>query len=158
MILSVIDSIYQFFKYKLLPGEQPEELKLPKWVNVSKEVFNEILSIITKVKNNRLKSNVDGKEITLDNAESLLKGIASEKIIRYQFKKECNNIAGDVEVIVQKSMTSRCQEKMIEILSMLTEIPKSKDKKPDKQPDTTDMPELESEESAEKKKSKEDKD
>ena len=59
MILSVIDSIYQFFKYKLLPGEQPEELKLPKWVNVSKEVFNEILSIITKVKNDRLKSNVD---------------------------------------------------------------------------------------------------
>ena len=46
-------------------------------------------------------------------------------------------------------MTSRCQEKMIEILSMLTEIPKSKDKKPDKQPDTTDIRELESEESAE---------
>ena len=49
-------------------------------------------------------------------------------------------------------MTSRCQEKMIEILSMLTEIPKSKDKKPDKQPDTTDIRELESEESAEEEK------
>ena len=53
---------------------------------------------------------------------------------------------------MQKSMTSRCQEKMIEILSMLTEIPKSKDKKPDKQPDSTDMPELESEESADEEK------
>ena len=53
---------------------------------------------------------------------------------------------------MQKSMTSRCQEKMIEILSMLTEIPKSKDKKPDKQPDTTDMLELESEESADEEK------
>ena len=59
MILIVIGSIYQFFKYIFLPGEQPEELKLPKQVNVSKEVFNEILSIITKVKNDRLKSNVD---------------------------------------------------------------------------------------------------
>ena len=38
-----------------------------------------MLSIITKVKNDRLKSNVDWKEITLDNAESLLKGMPVEK-------------------------------------------------------------------------------
>ena len=38
---------------------------------------------------------------------------------------------------------------MIENLSLLAEIPKFKDKKADEQPDTTDMPELESEESAE---------
>ena len=47
---------------------------------------------------------------------------------------------------------------MIENLSLLAEIPKFKDKKADEQPDTTDMPELESEESAEQEKSKEDKD
>ena len=35
---------------------------------------------ITKAKNDWLKTNVDGREITLDNAESLLKGIASGKI------------------------------------------------------------------------------
>ena len=29
MILSVIDSIYQFFECKFLPGEQTDELKLP---------------------------------------------------------------------------------------------------------------------------------
>ena len=37
MILSVIDRIYQFFEYKFLPGEQPDELKLPKWVKVSEK-------------------------------------------------------------------------------------------------------------------------
>ena len=36
MILSVIDSIYQFFEYKFLPGEQTDELRLPTWVNVNK--------------------------------------------------------------------------------------------------------------------------
>ena len=37
MILSVIDRIYQFFEYTFLPGEQPDELKLPKLVKVSKK-------------------------------------------------------------------------------------------------------------------------
>ena len=30
-ILSVINRIYQFFEYKFLPGEQPDESNLPKW-------------------------------------------------------------------------------------------------------------------------------
>ena len=81
MILSVVDRIYQFFEYKSLPDKQPDEtrLKLPKWVGASKERFNEILNIITKAKSDGLKTNVDGRETTLDNAESLLKGIASGK-------------------------------------------------------------------------------
>ena len=62
-------------KKELLFNEKtPDQLKLPKWVNLSKERFNEILSINTKAKNNGLKTNVDGRGITLDNAESLLKG------------------------------------------------------------------------------------
>ena len=36
MILSVIDRIYQFFEYKFLLDKQRNELKLPKWVAVSK--------------------------------------------------------------------------------------------------------------------------
>ena len=36
-VVSVIDRIYQFFEYKFLPGEQSDELKLPKWVKVSKK-------------------------------------------------------------------------------------------------------------------------
>ena len=36
-ILSVIDQIHQFFEYTCLPGEQPDQLKLTKWVGVSKK-------------------------------------------------------------------------------------------------------------------------
>ena len=36
MILSVIDKIYKFFEYNFLQGEQSDELKLLKWVKVSK--------------------------------------------------------------------------------------------------------------------------
>ena len=61
-------------KALLFNEKTPDQLKLPKWVNLSKERFNEILSINTKAKNNGLKTNVDVRGITLDNAESLLKG------------------------------------------------------------------------------------
>ena len=78
-----------YYSFNLLEiNSQPGKLMLPKWVNVSKERFNEILSTVTKVKNNGLKINADGREITLDNAESLLKGISSGKVDKSQFKKE----------------------------------------------------------------------
>ena len=48
-------------------------------------------------------------------------------------------------------MLSRSQEKMVEILLLLKEIPESKDGKLNEQQDTADMSELESEESAEQK-------
>ena len=44
---------------------------------------------------------------------------------------------------------------MVEILSLLKDIPKFKNKKTDKHPGTTDMPELESEEFAEQEKKQE---
>ena len=100
-------------------------------------MFNEILSTITKSKNDRLATNLDGREIT--------------KINRSKFKKEYNSIADDVAAIIQKPMFTRIQEKMVEILSLLKEIPEFKDKKLDAQSDTTNMSELESEEPAEQK-------
>ena len=112
-----------------MPDKQPDELKRLKWVNVSKERFNEILSTITEAKNDGLKTNVDGREIALDNAESLLKDIASRKITGSEFKREYNNIVDDVEAMQKKPMLTRRQKKMVKILSLLTEISKSKDKK-----------------------------
>ena len=112
-----------------MPDRQPDELKRLKWVIVSKERFNEILSAITEAKNDGLKTNVDGREIALDNAESLLKGIASGKINGSEFKREYSNIVDDVEAMQKKPMLTRRQKKMVNILSLLTEISKSKDKK-----------------------------
>ena len=37
MIMSVIDRIYQFFEYKFLRDKQSDQLKLPKYVGVSKK-------------------------------------------------------------------------------------------------------------------------
>ena len=100
----------------LLKEKNSDQLKLPKWVEVSRKRFNEILSIITKSKNAGLKTNVGEREITLDNAQSLLKGIASRKINKSQFQKEYNNIVDDVDAILQKSILAKCQEKKVDIL------------------------------------------
>ena len=74
-------------KALLFNEKTPDQLKLPKWVNLTKERFNEILSINTKAKNNGLKTNVDGRDITLDNAESLLKGYSVKKQIKVSLRK-----------------------------------------------------------------------
>ena len=55
-ILSVIDKIYRFFEYKFLPVEQPDELKLPKWVKVSKKRFDKRKNKIQNAKNNSLQA------------------------------------------------------------------------------------------------------
>ena len=60
--------------------KKADQLKLPKYVGVSKERYHEIMNTIVKAKNDGLKTSVDEREITLDNAESLLKDIASRKI------------------------------------------------------------------------------
>ena len=89
---------------------------LPKWTKVSEKRFNEILSTVTEVKNNGFKTNVDGREITLDNTESLLKGIGCGKIYKREFKKKYINIADDVGKISNRPMPTRSQNKMAEIL------------------------------------------
>ena len=61
------------FKYKQFESDNIISTKsdiLPKWIKVSKTRFNEILSKFTEAKNNGLKVNVDGEEITQDKAET----------------------------------------------------------------------------------------
>ena len=108
---------------------QSGRLMLLKWVKVSKKRFNEILSTISKAKNNGSRINVDGREITLDKAESLLKGVGSGKIDEHEFKEKYNNIVHDVKKILSRSTLTRNQEKMVKILSLLGETLKPNDKK-----------------------------
>ena len=86
---------------------KPDRLMVPKWVNVSKEISNEILSTVTEAKDKGLKINANGREITLDNAESLLKDVGREKIDKREFKKKYINIVDDVEKVLDKSMFTR---------------------------------------------------
>ena len=73
---------------------------LPKWVEISEKRFNDILSTVTKAKNDRLRTNVDGREITLDNTESLLKDLGNELIDRHESKNSCNNTVDNIEAIL----------------------------------------------------------
>ena len=103
-----------------------------------------------------LRTNVDGKEITLDNTESLLKDLGNGILDRHEFKNRYKNNANDTEAIINKSPLTRSQNKMLETLLLLKELidkPMYKNSGEEKQksheePDITDMPELESEESA----------
>ena len=106
----MIDVVYHLFNAFGI-STKPGRLMLPKWIKVSEKRFNEILSTVTEAKNNGFKTNVDGREITLDNAESLLKGIGSGKINKREFKKKYNNIADDVEKIPSRSISTRSQKK-----------------------------------------------
>ena len=126
----MIDVVYYLFNAFGI-SSQPGRLMLPKWVKVSKKRFNEILSTITEAKNNGLRINANGREITLYKAESLLKGIGSGRIDRHEVKEKYNDIVDDVEKILNRSTLTRNQINMVEILSLLGEILKAKDKKTD---------------------------
>ena len=139
----MIDVAYYLFNAFGI-STKPCRLMLTKWVNVSKERFNEILSTVTEAQNNGLRTNVDGREIILINAETLLKDTSNRKINKREFIKKYNNIADDVEVL-NKSILTRNHLKIIKIFSLLREIIVGSSYE---QPDTTYMPELESEDSA----------
>ena len=140
---------YKQFQLDNIISIKSDKLKLPRWVKASKKRFNEILSIITEGKNNGLKADLDGEEITLAKAESWLKGISSKKINRHEFREKYNDIVDNVEKILTKQPLKINEQNMIKILSLLKEIINPNDKKTDQQPDTTNMPELESERSTE---------
>ena len=80
--------------------------------------FNEIMSTVTKAKNKGLRINVDGKEIALDNTESSLKDLGNGMLDGHEFKNRFNDIVNDVEAIVNKPITTRNQEKTVEIMSL----------------------------------------
>ena len=63
------------------------------------KTFSEILSVVTKAKNNRFRTNVDEREITLDDAESLLKYLG----MKYQMDKSLK-IGTMILLIMQKQL------------------------------------------------------
>ena len=87
----MIDVVYYLFR-SLEISSQPGRLMLLKWVKVSEEVFNKILNTVTEAKNKGFKANANGREITLDNAESLLKGLGSGLIDCQEFFKKSTTI------------------------------------------------------------------
>ena len=135
----MIDVVYYLFN-SIGISSKPNRLMLPKWVKVSEERFNEILNTVTKAKDERLKTSVDGREITLDNTKRLLKDLGNGIL---EFRKKYNNIVDYVESIL-KTLTGS-QNKMLKILLLLKEIV---DGFSYEESGTTNMHKLDSEESA----------
>ena len=82
----IIDVVYYLFN-SLRISSQPGRLMLPKWVKVSEERFNEILSTVTKAKTEGLKTSVDGREIRLDYTKRLLKDLGNGILDANELKK-----------------------------------------------------------------------
>ena len=99
----MIDAVYYLFN-SLGISSKPDRLMLPKWIKVSEERFKEILSTVTKAKNEGLKANGGRREIALVNTERLLKDLASGKIDKREFRKKHNIIADDVRTVKSKSL------------------------------------------------------
>ena len=174
-MVSVIDRINQFFKYKFLAGKQPDELQLPKWVKISKKRFDRIKNTVQNAKNNslRAKPNRSGL-INFNESNKLLQDIEHSKITYEEALKRIRNIRSDIAKIINQGSLNLNQVEVINTLFMIDEIftgeiktvkannegalevfkEKSDREKQesDEQPDTTNMLELESEESAEQNK------
>ena len=128
----MIDVVYYLFN-SLGISSKPGRLKLPNWVEISEKRFNEILSTVTKAKNDGLRTNVDGREILLDNTESWLQNLGNGILDWLEFKSRYNNIVDDIEGIVDKPMITRNREKIVQIMSLLREIIRTKFDKKKKQ-------------------------
>ena len=95
---------------------------------------------------------LEKRNVTLKNAEKLLKGIIRRKINKEKAKDMYNDIAEDVNKL-NKLKPTESRKKILPIFKQLEEIfmeskeDEEVDDETDEQPDTADMPELENEES-----------
>ena len=80
----------------------------------------------------------------INNTENLLKDLGIGLVDGHEFKNRYNDIVDDIKAIVDKATITKNKKKIVKTMSVIREILKTKS---NKQTDTTDMPELESEES-----------
>ena len=172
-ILSVINRIYQFFEYKFLPGEQPDESNLPKWIKVdkSKQRFNEIKKKVQDAKINNLQARSKvSKVINTNESNKLIHEIENGQITYEEALKRTVSTCSDINKIISMQSLNLNQVNVLNNLFMINEIftgdcesvevnkednfdgfkeklDKEKQES-DEQLDTRDIPKLESDESA----------
>ena len=167
-MLSVINRIYQFFEYKFLLGEQPDELNLPKWIKVSKQRFDVIKKKVQNAKINNLQTRQKGsKVININESDKLLHEIENNQINNEEPLKRIENIRNDINKVISTQSINLNQVNVLNTFLMVNEIftgesvsvevnkednlevfkeKSDKEKQEsDEQLDTRDMPELESE-------------
>ena len=167
-ILSVINRIDQFFEYKFLSDEQPDESNIPKWVKVSKQRFDVIKKKVQNAKINNLQTRQKGsKVININESDKLLHEIENNQINNEEPLKRIENIRNDINKVISTQSINLNQVNVLNTFFMVNEIftgesesvevnkednlevfkeKSDKEKQEsDEQLDTRDMPDLESE-------------
>ena len=122
-ILSVINRIYQFFEYKFLLGEQPDELNLPKWIKVSKQRFDVIKKKVQNAKINNLQARPKGgKVINTNESNKLLHEIENSQITYEEALKRIENIHRDINKIISMQSLNLNQINVLNTLFMVNQI------------------------------------
>ena len=106
-----------------MPGDQSDELKLPKWVKVSKKRFDMIKNKVQNAKNNNLKARSNRKSlINFNESKKLLQDIEHSKITCEEALNRINNIRSDIKKIIDKDSLYPNQVNVVNILFMVDEI------------------------------------
>ena len=122
-ILIVINRIYQFFEYKFLPGEKPDESNLPKWIKLSKQRFNVIKNKVENAKINNLQARTKGSKVINNNeSNKLLYEIENSQITCEKALKRIENIRSDINKIICMQSLSLNQINLLNILFMANEV------------------------------------
>ena len=135
---------------------------------MTKSRFNEIRDVITRANESKLMARLEKRNITLENAGKLLEDVISGKINTKKANNIYSSIVEDVNKL-NKLKPTESRKKMLPIFKQLEEIfigskadeevddevDDKTDDEIDEQPDTTYMPDLESEESAEQRRKQE---
>ena len=85
---------------------------------VQKSIFNEIKDVITRANESKLITRLEGRNITLKNAEKLLEGMISGKINKKKVRDMCNDIAEDVNKL-NKLKPAESRKKILAIFKQL---------------------------------------
>ena len=106
-----------------MPGEQPDESNLPKWVKVSKQRFDVIKKKVRNAKINNLQARPkESKVINFNESNKLLHEIENRKITYEEALKRIENIRSDINKIISIQSLNLNQINVLNFLFMVNEI------------------------------------
>ena len=106
-----------------MPGEQPDDLNLPKGIKVSKKRFDVIKKKVQNAKINNLQARPKGsKVININESNKLLHEIENSQITYEEALKRIKNILSDVNKLVSAQCINLNQANMLNIIFMVNEI------------------------------------
>ena len=112
-----------FLSIIFFSGEQSDELKLPKWVKVTKQRFDVTKSKIQNAKNNSLQARPNrSKLVTLNESNKLLQDIEYDKISYEEAWKKRTYILGDIKKFNSLTSFTQNQLKVVNALFMVDEV------------------------------------